>query len=166
MTPKDNLTLAGMDEARFREYRKHLVRNYADDKVRAGTWSAQVADTKSAQDVDALLPEGTATRGHFLYSVRDESVLAEVGVLWISEQESGTGRSIWIYDILIHEPFRRQGYARRTLKLVEAKARELGATKVDLHVFGHNQSARALYENTGYRPTSIIMSKPISTADA
>ena len=166
MTPNDNLTLAGMDQARFREYRDHLVRNYADDKVRAGTWSAEEAQRKSAEDVDALLPEGTATPGHFLYSVRDESIPAEVGVLWISEQESGTGRSVWIYDILIHEPFRRHGYARRTLKLIEDKAKELAATKVELHVFGHNKGARALYENTGYRPTSIIMSKPITTADS
>ncbi len=166
MTPPDNLTLADMDEARFREYRERSVRDYANEKIRAGTWSPEEAETKAAQEMAALLPEGTATRNHFLYTVIDESLPAEVGILWISQQESGTGRFIWIYDILIHEPFRRQGYARRALNLVEHKARELNATKVDLHVFAHNQGARTLYENTGYKPTSITMSKPITTTDS
>jgi RimJ/RimL family protein N-acetyltransferase len=43
-----------------------------------------------------------------------------------------------------------------------AQARELGADKVELHVFGHNQGARALYEKLGYTPTSIVMVKPLS----
>ena len=37
MMPKGNLTLANMDEARYLPYREHLVRDYANEKVRAGT---------------------------------------------------------------------------------------------------------------------------------
>jgi hypothetical protein len=81
-----------MDETPFREYREHLVRAYAQDKVRSDAWSKAEAEDRSASDVDGLLPEGPATRGHFLYSVRDESVPAEVGVLWISPRDSGAGR--------------------------------------------------------------------------
>jgi len=152
-----------MDETPFREYRKHLVREYAQDKVRSGVWSKAEAEDKSASDVDGLLPEQPATRGHFLYSVRDESVPAEVGVLWISPRDSGAGRSLWIYDILVDERFRRRGYARRILELIEDKARELDAGKVELHVFGHNHGARALYEKLGYTATNIVMAKPVST---
>jgi RimJ/RimL family protein N-acetyltransferase len=154
-----------MDETPFREYRKHLVREYAQDKVRSGVWSKAEAEDKSASDVDGLLPEGPTTRGHFLYSVRDESVPAEVGVLWISPRDSGAGRSLWIYDILVDERFRRRGYASRILELVDDKARELDAGKVELHVFGHNHRARALYEKLGYTATSIVMAKPASTED-
>jgi RimJ/RimL family protein N-acetyltransferase len=154
-----------MDETPFREYRKHLVREYAQDKVRSGVWSKAEAEDKSASDVDGLLPEGPTTRGHFLYSVRDESVPAEVGVLWISPRDSGAGQSLWIYDILVDERFRRRGYASRILELVDDKARELDAGKVELHVFGHNHRARALYEKLGYTATSIVMAKPVSTED-
>ena len=154
-----------MDETPFHEYRKHLVRGYAQDKFRSGVWSKAEAGDKSASDVDGLLPEGPATRGHFLYSVRDKMVPAEVGVLWISPRVSGAGRSLWIYDILVHERFRRRGYASRILELVEDKARELDAGKVELHVFGHNYGARALYEMLGYTATSIVMAKPVSTED-
>ena len=152
-----------MDEEEFREYRERLVRDYAADKVRAGAWAADEAQNNSAREVAGLLPEGTLTRGHYLYSVRDESVPGEVGILWVSPRDSG--RSLWIYDILVHERFRRRGYASRILKLVEDKARELGASKVELHVFGHNHGARALYEKLGYTATSINMAKPLSSDD-
>ena len=152
-----------MDETSFREYREHLVHDYAADKVRAGVWSAEEAEDRSAKEVDGLLSEGTLTRGHYLYSVRDETVPGEVGILWVSPRDSG--RSLWIYDIIVHERFRRRGYASRILDLVEDKARELGAGKVELHVFGHNHGARALYEKLGYTPTSIVMAKRVSRED-
>ena len=156
-----NVTLVEMGEKSFRGYTDHLVRDYAADKVKADVWSAEEAEDRAAKEVEGLLPEGTLTRDHYLYSVRDESVPAEVGILWISPRNSGTGRTLWIYDVIVHEGFRRKGYASRILHLVEDKARELGAAKVELHVFGHNHGARALYEKLGYTPTSIIMAKPV-----
>ena len=59
-------------------------------------------------------------------------------------------RSVWIYDIIIHEDFRRKDYASRTLDLVEERTRDLGVKSVELHVFGHNRGAQALYEKLGY----------------
>jgi RimJ/RimL family protein N-acetyltransferase len=155
-----------MDETPFRHYRWHLVRDYAADKVRASVWSPEESEDKASKEIEGLLPEGTATPGHFLYAVRDESIPAEVGMVWISPRDSGGGRSLWIYDIVVHDRFRRRGYASRILHLVEDKARQLGAERVELHVFGHNHGARALYENTGFKPTSIIMSKPVTTSDS
>jgi RimJ/RimL family protein N-acetyltransferase len=162
----ENVTLVELEETPFREYRRHLARDYAADKVQAGVWSADEAEDKAAKELEGLLPDGTLTRGHYLYSVRDESVPAEVGLLWISPRDSGAGRTLWIYDIIVHDRFRRRGYASRILHLVEDKARELGASKVELHVFGHNHGARALYANAGYKPTSTIMAKPVTTEDA
>ena len=158
----ENITLVEMDEASFREYRSHLVPDYAADKVRAGVWSAEEAEERAAKELDGLLADGTLTRDHYIYAVRDESVPAEVGMVWISPRDSGAGRALWIYDIIVHDEFRRRGYASRILNQVENKARELGARRVELHVFGHNQGARALYENLGYTPTSIVMAKPVS----
>ena len=149
-----------MDETPFRQYRKHLVRDYAADKVRSGVWSPEESENNASKELEGLLPRGTATPGHYLYAVRDESV--EVGMVWISPRNSGAGRSLWIYDIVVYERFRRRGYASRILHLVEDKARQLGADRVELHVFGHNRGARALYEKLGYTPTSIVMAKPVS----
>lgn len=151
--------LVEMSEAALREYHEELSWDYAQDKVRAGVWSAEEAEGRAARELDELLPEGTATKGHFLYKVRDESIQATVGNLWLAVLDSSVGRSVWVYDILIHKEFRRQGYGAITLGLLEEKAREMGAGSVGLHVFGHNDAARALYEKTGYETTSIVMSK-------
>jgi RimJ/RimL family protein N-acetyltransferase len=159
----DNVRLVELDEIPYREYREHLVRDYAADKVRAGVWSEAEAESRAAKDVDGLLPEGTATRNHFLYSIWDESAAADVGGVWFALIDSGVGRSVWIYDIIINENFRRMGYATRTLHLVEHQARDLGARSVELHVFGHNRGAQALYEKLGYTVTSITLAKPIHT---
>jgi len=42
---------------------------------------------------------------------------------------------------------------------VEERAIELGAASVELHVFGHNPAARALYEKVGYETMSVVMAK-------
>ena len=161
----DNISLVDLDDAPYREYRDHLVRDYAADKVRAGAWSESEAQIRAAKDVDGLLPEGPATQGHFLYSVREDAADAEVGTVWFALRDSGVGRYVWIYDIIINESFRRRGYASRTLELVEARAKELGAKSVELHVFGHNQGAQALYDKVGYSVTSITMAKQVGAAD-
>jgi RimJ/RimL family protein N-acetyltransferase len=165
MTPKDanNVRFVELGDAPYHEYRKDLVRDYAADKGRAGAWSQ--AESRAARDVDGLLPEGPATQGHFLYSVRDDSTGTDVGTVWLALRNSGVGRSVWIYDIIINEDFRRRGYASRTLELVEDRAKELGANSVELHVFGHNHGARSLYEKMGYNETSITMAKLVGAGD-
>ena len=167
MTPKDtnNVRLVDLGDTPYYDYRKNLVRDYAADKVRAGAWSQADAEGRAARDVDGLLPEGPATQGQFLYSVRDDSMDAEVGTVWFALRNSGVGRSVWIYDIIIYENFRRRGYASRTLELVEDRARELGARSIELHVFGHNHGARALYEKMDYNETSITMAKQVGAED-
>jgi RimJ/RimL family protein N-acetyltransferase len=161
----DSVTLFELDEAPYRKYCESLIRDYAADKVRAGVWSPEEAEGKSANELVGLLPDGLATPDHYLYSVEDQSVPAEIGILWISTRDTGVGRSVWIYDIIVYEKFRRRGYASRILHLAEDRARELGADKIELHVFGHNHAAQALYVKSGFRPTDIVMSKPL-TAEA
>jgi len=167
MTTKDtnNVRLVELGDAPYHVYRRDLVRNYAADKVRAGAWSQAEAEGRAARDVDELLPEGPATQGHFLYSVRDAFSDAEVGTVWFALRDSGVGRSVWIYDIRIDESFRRKGYASRTLELVENRAKKLGARSVELHVFGHNHGARALYEKMEYNETSITMARQVGAED-
>src|SRR5215216_2581494 len=105
MTPTDtnNVRLVELGDAPYHDYSKALVRDYAADKVRAGTWSQAEAEGRSA---------------------RDDSTDADVGIVWFALRNPGVGRSVWIYDIIIKENFRRKGYASRTLELVEDRARE------------------------------------------
>ncbi len=157
------IDLVQMPRERFLAYRENLVRDYAEDKVWAGVWSPEEASHRAEADVEGLLTDGTDTEGHYLYLLRDRSTAEDVGVVWLAVRDSGVGRSIWIYDIEVHEPFRRKGHGTQALRAVETRADELGAETVELHVFGHNPGARALYERSGFTPTSIVMSKRLGS---
>ncbi len=62
---------------------------------------------------------------------------------------------------MIYEDYRRRGYATQALRAIEEKARELGLNNIALHVFGHNDGARVLYEKVGYVVTDFIMAKDL-----
>jgi hypothetical protein len=78
---RQNLRLTRLPEVHFPAYRARLAREYARDKVAAGVWPPEEALSRSEADLDGLLPDGTNTRNHFLYQVRDASSFEEVGVL-------------------------------------------------------------------------------------
>lgn len=153
------IELSEMPRERFSTYRDNLVREYARDKVRAGVWSPDEAPRKAAADTDGLLPDGTDTKAHYLYLLRDPATGDEVGVVWIAVLDAGPVRTVWIYDLEVYEEFRRRGYATQALQAVEQRAAELRADSVGLQVFGHNPGARALYEKAGYEITSALMAK-------
>ena len=155
------IELAEMPRERFPAYRENLIREYAQDKVRAGEWSPEEAPRLAETSTDDLLAQGTDTEDHYLYLLLERATEDEVGVLWIAIRDSGAGRSVWIYDIEVYEAFRRKGHATRALLALEKEAANLGAEKLELHVFGHNPGARALYERSGFTPTSIVMSKAL-----
>lgn len=153
--------LTPMTEDEFAEYRAHAVRNYADEKVRAGNWSAEEAYRLAEETLDMLLPEGVATPEHHLFTVeRDDGT--SIGWLWLAERvEANADRHAFVYEILIFEEFRRQGYGRAAMEAAEAKTRKLGLETIKLHVFGHNHAARALYNELGYAETNVMMEKRI-----
>jgi len=51
---------------------------------------------------------------------------------------------------MVAQGHRRQGIGRALMEAGEAWAREVGVTKLELHVFPHNHAAIALYEQLGY----------------
>ena len=53
------------------------------------------------------------------------------------------------------------GLGKELMGLVDDEARKLGVSSIALHVFAHNQVARALYEKMGYRTTNLWMSKDL-----
>jgi ribosomal protein S18 acetylase RimI-like enzyme len=147
------MQLVPMTEAEYSVYLKKLIPEYAAEHVEAGNWTADEAEAKAQAQVNQILPEGVNTPGNYLYFLRVEE--DTVGVLWLAVM----GQRTFIYDIEIHENFRRQGYATQALLAAEEKAREFGTTAIALHVFGKNTGARALYDKVGYQVTDIMMAK-------
>lgn len=153
------IDLIPMSPEQYAAYVDQAVREYADEKVRAGNWSAEEALARSAEEHRQLLPEGPSTPNHYLFLIEDTENGRHVGMIWLARLSFGGKETCWVYDFRIDEPFRRRGYGEQALRAADEKARELGLDSISLHVFGHNVAARRLYEKMGYEITNINMTK-------
>ncbi len=158
--------LQPMTSAEYEPWLEGDIREYADEKVRAGNWSAADALERSAEEHRKLLPQGLATPDNYLYTITAEPAPGEgpvpVGMVWLAVPPWQPPLA-FIYDFVIHEPYRRRGYASQALLALEGKVRALGLDTIGLHVFGHNHAARALYEKAGYEITNISMAKKLKS---
>ena len=132
---------------------------FAEDKIKAGNFPAEKALELSRQGYEKLLPNGVNTKDNHLFSIFDEEDEEKIGIIWIKLNTEEGNRNVWLFDFLIFEKFRRQGFGEKSLELLEEKTKELGFNKILLHVFGHNEPAIALYNKMGFETTNINMSK-------
>jgi len=149
-----------MTPAEYEAWLAHLIEDYAAEKVAAGNWTTEEAPARAAEETRGQLPQGAATPGQHIYSIMAEGEPEPVGVLWFAVIEAR--RQAFIYDLEIHPPYRRRGYAEGAMRAAEGEVQALGLESIGLHVFGNNRAARALYEKLGYEVTNINMVKRVS----
>ncbi|WP_425146507.1 GNAT family N-acetyltransferase [Deinococcus sp.] len=155
------LELKPMTASSFRRFHDHAAPQYAAEKVRSGEWDAAGAQARAEGEFRMLLPQQAYTPYHFLYDLHDAQSGEDVGVLWYALRDHGATVSAFVYEIEIHAAYRRQGYATQAFGLLERDAALHGAGSLQLHVFGHNHGARALYERLGFLPTNLILRKEL-----
>jgi ribosomal protein S18 acetylase RimI-like enzyme len=155
------IELVPMAANAFEDYLAYAVPHYADELVRAGNAHPGDALATAEAQFQSLLPEGLSTPGQHLYAIHDRTLGARVGYLWFGIREPDAQRYAALYDFSIAEEYRRQGYATQALHVLEEKVRALDLDEIRLHVFGHNQPARALYQKMGYLETNVTMAKVI-----
>ena len=133
---------------------EYFVDTEFDAAIDAGMVSVgedeQAAKAEHRNELMGFIDESPRT-GIFI-AQRDAS---RVGLVWVSERSTGEpwdlGPAIgWIYDIRVHESARRHGLGTQLLARAEDWAREAGYPAIGLHVFGHNDPARALYASCGF----------------
>jgi ribosomal protein S18 acetylase RimI-like enzyme len=155
-----------MTQEVFARYAKATVEGYANENIAAGRWSPHDALERASKELNALLPQGLGTPDNYLYEIQSAKGGATVGYLWWAVEERRGVRGAYIYDVAIHEAFRRQGHARRTFEHLESLVASLGISSLALHVFAHNSGAQALYEQLGFKVTGINMLKHLSLPNA
>ena len=160
------VTLTPMRADEFAAYLAETVPAYAEDKVAAGQWAADAALRLAREEFDELLPQGLATPDNHLFTLRDPATGGSVGVLWFAIQQRGSEKIAYVYDVLVHPPFQRRGYATQAFAALEAQAAARGLAGIALHVFGHNAAARALYDKLGFEPTNLSLFKRVRGAAA
>jgi RimJ/RimL family protein N-acetyltransferase len=73
-----------------------------------------------------------------------------VGRISLARDPHPASEHIADLGIMVAQGYRRQGIGRALMEAGEAWAREVGVTKLELHVFPYNHAAIALYEQLGY----------------
>lgn len=149
--------LRPMNINEFEHYMKTAIQNYADELVKSGSCLKDNSLKDAQKTYDYLLPDGIETKNQYLYHVIN-STDAIVGMIWFGVRPNGQG---FIYDFLIYEHFRNQGFGSKTLELIETEAKKMKVSKLSLHVFGHNFDAIKLYKKMGYEIFSMNMAKEI-----
>ncbi|MBO0472755.1 hypothetical protein IGL98_001829 [Enterococcus sp. DIV0840] len=155
------IILKEMTATDYKKYLSFAIKDYAKDKVTAGTWNEDEAISLAKKSFNELLPEGTDTKNEYLYSIVDDSTDKKVGFLWVHLNKTLYDSKFFIYDFIVFEDFRNLGYGSQTIYSLAEKAKEINVSQIDLHVFAHNKGAIHLYEKTGFVATDISMSKQI-----
>ncbi|MRG85921.1 GNAT family N-acetyltransferase [Salinibacillus xinjiangensis] len=150
------VSLDKMNSSEFERYLRFAIKNYANEHVKAGNWNEQEAISNATEEFENLLPEREKTVNNELFIIRDGD--KEVGMIWLAKRSNDKG---FIYDINVWEGNQGHGYGKQAMKEIEKVAKNLNLKSIGLHVFGHNQVARGLYEKLGYLETDIIMEKKI-----
>jgi ribosomal protein S18 acetylase RimI-like enzyme len=149
-----------MDVAIFDAWCDQAIREYAQEKVDAGTWPEDEALERSGKAYADLLPDGLATRDHEIRSMINDDG-ERVGYAWFRPEDRPSGRVAFIYDIAVYPEHRRKGYAQQALSEIAAYARDNGCYAVQLHVHGFNTGARELYRKAGFVETDVTMIKRV-----
>jgi ribosomal protein S18 acetylase RimI-like enzyme len=157
----NDVRLESMNGHEYTSFIQREINDYAKENVVAGRWSPDEAMAQSKKAHENLLPGGRETANQYFFIVREEGTRDEVGALWLAIFEQGKEKEAFVYYIEILEGSRGKGLGGLTLIAAEKKARELGASKISLHVFWHNQRAISLYKRAGFEMTSVNMSRRI-----
>jgi len=130
---------------------------YVRERIEAGD-SPEYAAERAAQSNAQYFPDGRPAEGQLIFEVVDDEV---VGTIWLGPFSLEHPAAWWVFDVEILAEKRGRGYGRLAMQLAEVAAREHGAEKLGLNVFGHNTVAQNLYRSLGYETTAINMAKPL-----
>jgi GNAT superfamily N-acetyltransferase len=154
------VSLRDMRQDEYDAYADRQMREYVESLT--GIVPPELAVEKARRDVERFLPHGLATERQRLL-VAENAAGQVVGSVWLGMEDPRTGSTelAWLHDIRVEADHRRSGYGAAILTAVEALARDAGALRLGLNVFGDNAAAIALYERGGYQVTTQQMAKPL-----
>ena len=116
------VTLRPLREDEYREWDTAHRRGYEHGLVDYAGMERDAARAKVERDVAAVLPEGLATPGTWIWAVEADG--RPVGAVFLGLR----GADAWLYDVTIHAPDRGRGYGRAAMLPLEEELRVLGTT--------------------------------------
>ncbi len=153
----DTITFEPFPDSDLDEWIDRTRLNYIDERVSAGDSRSEAEDNANAT-IERLFPNRSPATGQLVGRLISRT--RAIGYLWVGVAGLDPQRW-WVWDVMIDEQFRGQGFGRQALELAEELARGEGAQSIGLNVLGHNHVARDLYTSLGYSETAIQMRKAI-----
>jgi ribosomal protein S18 acetylase RimI-like enzyme len=150
------ITLVPMTPAEYEDWKAAGIAGYAQEFVDSSILSPEEARKRAEEDYRSLLPDGLDTENHLIWSAQDESGRA-VGSIWVALLPERTPPHSFVYSLDVNADQRRKGYGRAIMEAAMQECRARGIGSMGLNVFGHNDTARRLYERLGFTVSSTSM---------
>ena len=144
-----------MTEAERDDALRNEAADYAEAKARAGFWSREESLQRARAEIAGLVGSDPAKRGHEFF-VGVDAAGRRVGWVWygpVPGSESAR-QARWLFQIVVDEALRGNGFGRGLLRALEHRVRDEGADELRLNVFRWNSVAIALYRSAGYEAAS------------
>lgn len=142
-----NIRFREMSDDEFDKFAGWDILDYSQALIKSGLCTEENAFESAKKSFNGLLPQGKYTNDNFIYVVVN-SYNEDVGIIWYQKYKEDIA---FICDFLIFEKFRKQGYGKQTLLLLEKEAKEKGLNKILLNVFKYNKPAFLLYKSLKYK---------------
>ena len=147
------MRLIKMTQEEFEVIKGRMIKDYAADKVKVGHWQEEDAIDLAKETVDNILRDGVDTEHHYLLDLCKD--IEKVGFVWFNVFNN----TVYVNNYLIYDDYHGKDYELKMVELLEDMAKELEVKKINLHSFGYNEKAIALYQKMGYDITDVYMSK-------
>ncbi len=149
------LTMVPMTPPEYEGWRATAISGYAQEFVDSGILDAEAAEERAHKDFDDLLPDGLATKNHLLWTAHDGDTV--VGTIWVALMPDRNPPHSYVYSLDVDAAHRRRGYGQAIMEAAMQECRHRGIGTMGLNVFGHNETARRLYERLGFQVAATNM---------
>jgi ribosomal protein S18 acetylase RimI-like enzyme len=158
------IRFTAMNDEDFQRFIDTASVNFANDKVKNGSWKQEAALEQSLAAFRRLLPDGVQTENHFLKNIVLDNQI--IGYLWYEIKKQEDSKHVYLFEILVSPQLRGQGYGTEALELFIQEVKEKGIEDIWLHMFGHNQGALKLYQQIGFEITDYNLKLNIHKRDS
>lgn len=149
------MRLVKMTQEEFEVIKGRMIADYAKDKVRVGHWQEGDAIELAKETLDNILRDGVETEHHYLLDLCKD--IDKVGFVWFNIFKEVA----YVNNYLIYDDHKGKDYELKMVELLEDMAADLKVKKINLHSFGYNENAIAMYQKMGYDITDVYMSKKV-----
>ncbi|MEJ2763667.1 GNAT family N-acetyltransferase [Photobacterium sp. MCCC 1A19761] len=153
------ISYRNMTQKDFLEYRSYSNEFRGQELADARKISFAEGIQLANQELDECLPQGLETDKNFLLclEVEQNSDTHAIGYFWYRLDDD----SAFIYDFQIFPQYQGKGYGKGLYQLLDSAWSDHGIHRVELLVAYDNERAFKLYQEIGFQPTGINMTKPI-----